>query len=209
MDFTAAILAGGASRRMGTPKALLPFWSDNQEHDASPQAHGVPLVAHIAHILRPLFGSVVVVTSSPAIADAAGLPQVEDVFAGKGPLAGIHAALGYFNDFSSEPVFCVACDMPHLNVDFIAYLLEQWADCDAVVPRRGVYDEPLHAIYGQSCLPAIERELGREHVGPIDNIFHDLRVTWVDENEARRFDAELRLFDNWNTPDDVKKSRGQ
>ncbi len=236
--FAAAILAGGASRRMGTPKALLPF-SPTEKKDGVEQQNEViaaPLIAHIADVLRPLFRSVVVITSSPQIAAACDLPQVEDRFSGKGPMAGIHAALSHFNardDFSNAnpnasvntsananpaaskkgssqtPVFCVACDMPHLRADFIAYLLEQWRDCDAVVPRLGVYDEPLHALYGSACLPRIERELERDHVGPIDNIFRDLRVRWVEESEARRFDPDLRLFDNWNTPDDVKKSRGQ
>lgn len=224
--FAAAILAGGASRRMGTPKALMPFSEFGNSSSKAPEDKAPaskPLIAHVADVLRPLFGSVVVVTSSQEFADACGLPAVGDKFQGKGPMAGIHAALAHFNTQgetakegesidrapSGTPVFCVACDMPHLNAAFISYLLEQWSDCDAVVPRIGAYDEPLHAIYGAACLPVIERELAREHVGPVDNIFGDLRVRFVGEEEARRFDPALRLFDNWNTPDDVKKSRGQ
>lgn len=183
----AAIIAGGASRRMGQTKALM-------------QIEGEPLIARVAEVVRGVLPELVVVTSSPDIAAAANAPATPDVFPGKGPLAGIHAAIKYAN----APIFCCACDMPHLNADFIRYLCERLEDYDAVVPRVGVYDEPLHSIYAPSCLPAIEAELQGE-VGPVDNIFKQLRVLFVDAAEARRFDAELRMFDNWNTPEDTRK----
>ena len=184
----AAIIAGGASRRMGKTKALMDF-------------RGQPLIARVAEVVREVLPEVFVVTSSPEIAAAANAPMTPDIFPGKGPLAGIHAALKYAN----APIFCCACDMPHLNADFIRFLCNNLEDYDAIVPRAGVYDEPLHAIYAPSCLSAIETELQGE-VGPVDNIFKELRVRFVEVEEARRFDAELRMFDNWNTPDDVKKS---
>jgi molybdopterin-guanine dinucleotide biosynthesis protein A len=177
---------------MGTPKALL-------------EVDGTPLVAHTVALLRQIFTDVVVVTSSEEIALASGVPATADRYVGKGPLAGIHAALVHFED----PVFVVACDMPHLNGPFIRYQIQQLADHDAVVPRAGAYDEPLHAVYTPECLAAIEHELQKEHVGPVDNIFKALDVRFIEEAEARRFDPGLCIFDNWNTPDDVKKSFGQ
>jgi molybdopterin-guanine dinucleotide biosynthesis protein A len=185
----AAIIAGGVSRRMGTSKALL-------------QVDGQPLIARIAAILRPMFSELVVVTPSTEIAQAAGAPAIPDAFPGKGPLAGIHAALRHLG----RPVFCCACDMPSLNVAFIRYLCDRLDDYDAVVPRLGAYDEPLHAVYAPSCLPAIESELQHGHIGPVDNIYGHLRVLFIDAEDARRFDPNLRMFENWNTPDDVKKS---
>ena len=184
----AAIIAGGASRRMGQAKALIEF-------------EGQTLIARVAQVAREVLPEVFVVTSLPEVAAAANAPMTPDIFPGKGPLAGIHAALKYAN----APVFCCACDMPHLNAEFIRFLCENLEDYDAVVPRAGVYDEPLHAIYTPSCLPAIEAELQGE-VGPVDNIFKNLRVRFVDAETARRFDAKLQMFDNWNTPEDAKKS---
>jgi molybdopterin-guanine dinucleotide biosynthesis protein A len=186
---SAAIIAGGASRRMGTSKALL-------------EVDGQPLIARIAGVLRPLFSELIVVTPSSEIADAANAPAVADVFPGKGPLAGIHAALQH----AGKPVFCCACDMPSLNADFIRYLCDQLDNYDAVVPRLGAYDEPLHAVYAPSCMAAIENELQHGHIGPVDNIYGHLRVLFIDAEDARRFDPDLRMFENWNTPEEVKKS---
>lgn len=182
----AAIIAGGASRRMGRNKALL-------------EVEGEPLVARVAAVARAVFPEVFVVTSSPEIAAAARLPAVPDIFPGKGPLAGIHAALRHAN----APVFCCACDMPFLDAAYIRFLCEQLGNYDAVVPRIHGYSEPLHAIYTPACLPVMETVL-QGKVGPVDNVLRQLRVLFVDEEEARRFDAELRMFENWNTPDDVK-----
>jgi molybdopterin-guanine dinucleotide biosynthesis protein A len=125
---------------------------------------------------------------------------VQDIFPGKGPLAGIHAVLKNAN----APVFCCACDMPHLNADFIRYLCESLGDYDAVIPRAGRFLEPLHAIYTPACLPVIEEEL-QGKAGPMEQVFARLRVLYVGEDKAKQFDDSLRMFDNWNTPQDVEK----
>jgi len=182
----AAILAGGASRRMGTPKALI-------------SVGGQPLIARIAQTLREVFCEIVVVTSSPEIAAAATLPRIEDALKNKGPLAGIHVALTHFQ----APTFCVACDMPNLNADLIRLIVEQRADFDVVVPRRGVRGEPLHALWSPACLPMIEAELNRERVGPTTAIFDKLNVRFLEESELVDFGADV--FDNWNFPDDIKQ----
>ena len=183
---------------MGTSKALI-------------EVEGQPLIARVAGVLGEVFSEIVVITSSSEIADAASKPgapslaAIADTVTGKGPLAGISAALHHFN----RPVFCVACDMPHLRADFIRYMIEQGEGFDAVVPRVGAYDEPLHALYLPSCLDAIDAELSKSHVGPVDNVFKALRVRFIDESEARTFAPNLRMFDNWNTPEDIKKSEAQ
>jgi len=162
---------------------------------------GQPLVARAAGVLHHLFRNVVVVTSMAEVAAAAGVTAIPDVYPGKGPLAGIHAALQHWN----RPTFCVASDMPFLNEDFIRYLCEQLEDHDVVVPRVGDFDEPLHAVYAPACLAVIERELQRERVGPVPSIYQDLNVRYLDETEARKFDPDLRMFENWNTPYDLEK----
>lgn len=185
----ATIIAGGASRRMGRDKALLTI-------------NGEPLIAHVADVLRQVFPELVVVTSNPAISDAAEAPAISDIYPGKGPLAGIHVALKHWG----QPTFCVACDMPYLNADFIRYLCEQLNGFDAVIPCAGEHDEPLHAIYTPACLPIIESTLQQERIGPVKHIYKHLEVCFVTEEIARRFDPELRLFESWNTPEEVKIS---
>ena len=70
----AVVLAAGRGARMGTPKALL-------------EVDGTPLVAHTVALLREIFSDIVVVTSSPEIVLAAGVPATADRLTGKGPLA--------------------------------------------------------------------------------------------------------------------------
>jgi molybdopterin-guanine dinucleotide biosynthesis protein A len=182
----AAIIAGGASRRMGRDKALL-------------TVEGEPLIARVGGVLRPLFKELIVVTARPEVAAAAQARAVADMYRSKGPLAGIHAALAHFK----QPTFCVACDMPYLNAELISYQCNQLEGDDAVVPRVEGRLQPLHAIYAPQALPRIERELQRERVRPFEVVMADWRVRWVEEAELRRLDPDLRCFENWNTPEDV------
>ncbi len=171
---------------MGRNKALLPF-------------NGQPLIGHIAQLLAPIFAQTIVVTANPDIADAAGLPAVADRFPNRGPLGGIHAALSHFG----APTFVVACDMPHLDADFIRFLCEDF-DGAARVPLSDDGFEPLHAIYAPMCLPTFEQYLQNEGKMPsLRRVLTEVGATWVAPEVARGFDTELRMFSNWNTPDDV------
>ncbi len=183
----AAILAGGKSSRMGRDKALLPF-------------NGAPLIAHIAQVLAPIFPEIIVVTANPAIAAAAKLPAVSDAFAGRGPLGGIHAALAHFE----APTFVVACDMPYLNADFIRLLC---ADFDAIarVPLSEHGFEPLHAVYAATATAQFEAILrGEGKMPPLRRVLTEIGADWIESDVARRFDGDLKMFENWNVPADIK-----
>ena len=183
----AAILAGGKSSRMGRDKALLDF-------------NGQPLISHIAQILAPIFDETIVVTSNPKIAEAANLPAVADTFPNRGPLAGIHAALSHYQ----APTFVIACDMPHLNADFIRYLIQDF-DGAARVPLSDDGFEPLHAIYAATSRPTFEHYLRIEgKMPPLRRVLEEIGADWVAPEIARGFDSELKMFDNWNTPADVE-----
>ncbi len=185
----AAILAAGKSSRMGRDKALIPF-------------NGQPLIAHIAQILAPIFAQTIVVTANPQIAEAANLPAIADQFPSRGPLAGIHAALKHFN----APTFVVACDMPHLNADFIRYLAADFdSDAGALVPLSDDGFEPLHAIYAPVCLPTFERYLANEGKMPsMRRVLEEVGAQWIAPEVVREFDADLRMFANWNAPADIE-----
>lgn len=185
----AAIIAGGASRRMGTPKALLEWQAK-------------PLIRHIAQQLQSLFTEVLVVTADGAIAAAAGMPAISDVYPERGPLGGIHAALSH----ARVPVFCVACDMPFLCAEFIRYQCTQLGDCEVVVPQTARGVEPLHAIYTPACLPRLETLLQQQQVPALQKIVLNFHTCLIPEEIIRNYDPEMRLFMNWNTPGDVERS---
>lgn len=184
----AAILAGGKSSRMGRDKALL-------------ELDGESLVRRAARVLTPMFERIVVVSNSEEVAQAARLRRITDATQGKGPLAGIEAALSHFD----EPTFLVACDLPFLNADFIEFERGQWRDeLDALVPQSPGGAEPLHAVWSPSCLPAIQMALRAERPPSLRRVLEGLRVGTISSEEVRRFDATFRLFENWNSPDDVR-----
>ena len=67
---------------------------------------------------------------------------------------------------------------------------ERW---DAVVPVVGGYEEPLHALYHGRCLPAIVARLAQGQRRVI-SFMPDVRTRYVQEEELRAVDPELRSF---------------
>ncbi len=185
-----AVLAGGRSRRMGSDKGSL-------------RIGGRRLIEVVLDAIRPLFPDIVIVANDPTVFDGLGARVVSDRIPGIGPLGGIHAALCS----SRFPhTFCVACDMPLVNPAVVAHLCSLAPGYDAVVPEWEAGYEPLHAVYGQSCLPHVERMV-RENRLRVDALFSDLRVRRVGAAELRPMDPLLRSFMNVNTPDELEVAR--
>ncbi|MEI7817936.1 MAG: formate dehydrogenase accessory sulfurtransferase FdhD, partial [Desulfuromonadales bacterium] len=91
---TGIILAGGASSRMGSNKALL-------------EVDGTPIITRTYKILSSLFHEVIVVTNSPQDYDFLPCRKVPDIYPGYGSIAGLHSALTHSNTAHS---FVTACD---------------------------------------------------------------------------------------------------
>lgn len=180
---TGVILAGGASSRMGSNKALLPH-------------KGGRFIESIYRELSEIFPEVILVTNNPD--QYAFLPcrKVPDLFEGMGALAGIHAGLAQ----SSNPaVFTVACDMPHLDPWLIRHIANRGVGCDLVLPRSNSGYEPLHALYREGCLPVMEDCLNKGE-RRIVSILPQLRVREIAAAEVARFDPSFDSFSNINTP---------
>jgi molybdopterin-guanine dinucleotide biosynthesis protein A len=77
-------------------------------------------------------------------------------------------------------------------------------DFDAVVPRMDWMLEPLHALYSKNCLPAIHKAIGHDQ-HQILKCFAELRIRYVDEEELRIWDPELKSFFNINKPQDLPR----
>jgi len=186
------VLAGGASQRMGTNKALLLV---NQ---------GETLVGRVVRNLSTLSDDLILVSNSPEL--YAGLPVQHtcDRYPGAGPLAGLHAGLLAARH---EWAFVAACDMPLIDHRLVRYMLLVSASYQAVAPRVGQSIEPLHALYHRSCLPAIEARLERDQRRVI-SFYPDVRVRYVDQREVAIFDREGRSFANANTPEEWARLQG-
>jgi molybdopterin-guanine dinucleotide biosynthesis protein A len=177
MKATLLLLAGGASRRMGQPKALLPYG-------------GATLIEHVAQTLAPEFDEVLVSANDPD-AVPPGLRQrlVHDLHLGAGPLAGIEAGL---NAARHDTLFAIACDMPLVTADLARRVVAGAQGHDAAVPRFGGRPEPAAAAYRQSAAGPIAAALaeGRRQAA---EVLEELDVAWLD-------DLDPRLFANANDP---------
>ncbi len=185
------VLAGGASQRMGTNKALLPV--SQQE----------TLVGRVVANLRALSEDIVLVSNLPELYSGLPVRHAADEFPGAGPLAGLHAGL---QAVGNRWAFVAACDMPLIDHRLVRYMVLLTAGYEAVAPRVGQSIEPLHALYSQDCLPAIEARL-KEGQRRVISFYPDVRVRYVDEREIAIFDRLGRSFSNANTPEDWERLR--
>ena len=185
------VLAGGASRRMGVNTALLPI---------SPRE---TLVSRVVANLRVLTQDIVLVSNTPELYRELPVRHTSDQFTGAGPLAGLHAGL---RAVDNRWAFVVACDMPLVDHRLVRYMLLLTQGSAAVVPRIEEAIEPLHALYSQDCLPAIEARLGAGQRRMI-SFYPDVRVRYVEAREIAIFDREGHSFANANTPEDWERLR--
>ena len=198
---SAAILAGGQSRRMGSDKATLRLAPD-----------GPTLVERVLAAVRTVADDVFLVANDERLAGL-GLRVVPDAFPGTGSLGGIYSAVA-----GAQEEYClvVACDMPFLSQPLLRALADMPRDYDVLAPYRevgmnrqggakGVY-ETLHTIYGRAALPAMRARLIAEEYR-IVGFFPDVRVRAVAEATVCALDPDLRSFFNVNTPERLAEAR--
>jgi molybdopterin-guanine dinucleotide biosynthesis protein A len=183
------VLAGGESRRMGQDKALL-------------EIEGQPLIGLVAGRLRAVAGEVIVAANDAARYGAFGDRCVPDVYPGVGTLGGIHAGL---RAASHDLVVVVACDMPFLNPEVLAWFVRAAGGAngdgppDLTVLKHDEGVEPLHAVYRKSCLPAIEATI-RSGERCAFAFYDQIAVRYVSPAEIAGLDPGLLSFRNVNTP---------
>jgi molybdopterin-guanine dinucleotide biosynthesis protein A len=179
---------------MGQDKALI-------------KLEGQPLVKRSVRLLQNLAPRVIVVTNSAEVGLAAGVPAIADPVSGMGALAGITAALHYFD----APVLIVACDMPYLNGEFLSFLIQSWRPDDvALVPGAPERCEPFQAIYSQKLLPAFDSYLRLNERPPsLGQLLKQAGARYIPWKEVRAYDPQLKLFTNWDTPYDYRQKGDQ
>jgi len=174
---------------MGTDKAFLPF-------------EGRTLLARALDLLRTLTPEVGIV--GPAAKFAPYGLVIEDVYPGRGPLAGIHAAL---SASTTELNLMLAVDLPFVTESLLRFIVEQAGAADAVVtvPRIAGGYQPLCAVYRRAfaTLAQAALEAGRNK---IDALFADTTTRILEEPELRRFAFSAAMFDNLNTPEDLRRA---
>jgi molybdenum cofactor guanylyltransferase len=188
-DIAAIILAGGQNSRMGgADKAFL-------------TVSGQTVFARTLQLLRRCFPQVVVVSNRPQKYAGFDVEVTSDEFPGCGPLAGIQAGLGLIR---CPYAFVVACDMPFLRAEPIAFLAQRVAAQDAVIPCWDGDIEPLHAIYATALRRRMEEAL-RAGTCAIREFLPTIRAEYVAETAMRVVAGADESFRNVNTPEDAAR----
>lgn len=195
MSFSAVILAGGQSSRMGRDKAWL-------------EIGGQPLLARQIHLARTVGASEVFISGRiNEDYSQLGCPVLADNFPASGPLAGIESALRRCGD----PLLLVlAVDMPMMNAELLRKIIAGSSGSIGVVPRVAGRVEPLAAVYPQVAARLATELLAGAPAGT------DFGAPGVGAFAARcRAEGWVKFFElpeeaatrfvSWNEPKDVAK----
>ena len=139
MNFSAVILAGGKSSRMGRDKAFL-------------ELDGKTLLARQIQTVREAGAGEVFISGRAGVDYSKhGCRVLADRFSGVGPLAGIHAGL---NAATTPLLLVLAVDLVEIDAAFLRELTQAGT---GVIPRVAGDIEPLAAVY--PCKGACTAEL--------------------------------------------------
>ena len=197
---TAAVLTGGASRRMGTDKTLL-------------RVAGERVLSRLGALLADRFGQTMYVGSEP---DWTDLPAClrgawhPDLTPGRGPMGGVAAALRIAAAGRRPRGVCVvACDMPALGGELLDHLLagrDPGAAATVLVNPATGRLEPLAAVYEPRALPEMDQAISDGRLS---------LTAWLCEADACRLPLPAELAGQCagaNTPEElaaIERSRSR
>jgi molybdopterin-guanine dinucleotide biosynthesis protein A len=179
----AAVLAGGASRRMGVPKAALPYGRTT-------------LLAHQAGRLSAIFSDVFVVAKEAPGFDAGPARVVLDRTTDRAPIHGLVRAL----EEAADRLFVLAVDLPVVTDEVVRAIAERSlaSPAAAVVPRADGLLQPLAAVWRRSVLPAALLRIERGELS-LHGLAEEVGAEIVLEEVWRALDPSGNSFANINT----------
>jgi len=183
-----AVLAGGASTRMGRDKAAILM-------------DGLPLLERASRALSQCLERVCVVVR-PGEPRPLPLPQIEDDHAARAPMVGVCAAL---QAARTDAVLVAACDMPEIQPQLVLALLAltpSRGGPEIVVPQGPDGPEPLLAVYRRSLLPTLRTRIAGDQFS-LRALIRERDALRVPQTLLRRVDPELRSLRNVNRPEDL------
>lgn len=154
MSLLGAILAGGGSRRFGSPKTVA-------------RLHGTPLWKVAAERLGAVCDEVVAIVNHPQVAQQVAVETLPDRRPLVGPLGGIDAALARALPDGHEAVLVLAVDMPWVTAGALRRLVDAWREGGRVtLPRAGTPwgFHPLCGIYPLGTLDPLTDALARRRL---------------------------------------------
>ncbi len=178
-QFSASILAGGESSRLGRDKGLVLL----RER---------PIIGYIVDEIRKVSNDITIISSNKQY-DAFHCRRCEDFYKDIGPAAGIAAALQFA---IHELIFVTSCDMPFVKAASILNLYEKSTDFDITLYTHDQFIEPMFAIFRKSCFAKWDAFLQKGNHKLLD-FFDQFDTNFVDAQEVLQNNP--LLFYNINT----------
>lgn len=176
------ILSGGASRRMGRDKVVLPA------------RNGEALYKNLISRYSPL-GDVALSVDKAGKYELFGAAELVDEYPGEGPLNGVVSA---FSQTDADLIFLTAADMPCGSAEAVGMLCRLLGDADACIAGTEERPEPLMGVYRRSCLSAALECLASG----------ERAMSALLRRISAKYAGELpgaETLTNLNTPDDYRK----
>lgn len=190
MNFSAIVLAGGASSRMGRDKSFI-------------EINGQMLLTRQIQNARSAGVAEIFIAGRMDVDYSRfNCPMLPDRFPNAGPLAGIESGLA---QMTHHLLLVLAVDLPAMNPDFLRTLIERCDSECGVVSRVSGQVEPLVAIYPKAAWPLAASFLKRD-LRVAKQFAHDCEaagfVRWFDVAAS-----ENNLFANCNYPNELPTDR--
>jgi molybdopterin-guanine dinucleotide biosynthesis protein A len=189
------ILCGGQSKRMGRPKAWLPFGDER-------------MLPRVVRLLGEAIAPVCVVAAPDQ--DVPPLPRdveiVRDEEKGRGPLQGLAAGLAWL-ETKAEAAYLSSCDVPFLRPEFVRRLIDLLDGYEIVVPHVAGFHHPLAAVYRIGVAAHVNELLAHDRLRPV-YLFEKAATRVVEADEIADVDPAFQSLRNLNTPEDYEAALG-
>lgn len=187
----AAVLAGGASRRMGRPKAELPYGA-------------ATLLEFQTGRLANLFEEVFAVVKDPPDLPVGPARVLRDGVLGHAALYGLLRAL----EEAEDHVFVMAVDLPALSLELIRAIAERGSKTAALalLPRAGGVLQPLAAVWRREVLSLARERIARGSLS-LHGLAEEAGAEVFSEEEWREIDPSGSAFLNMNTLEEYAAMR--
>ncbi|MHA1613780.1 MAG: molybdenum cofactor guanylyltransferase [Candidatus Thorarchaeota archaeon] len=197
-DITVAIIAGGASKRFGSMKALAKF-------------QGKPLISHMLDIAQKLSSPILVVVSDeeqeeklkPLVQTAQIVTDPE----GETKCA-LTGALSAFEHTETSHTLLLPVDAPLAEPDLLKLIIRLSPGHGAVVPSwPSGYIEPLHSVYLAEHAYVLGLDVMEKGLLRMRDLLDRLQnVLYVSTETLNQFDPELNTFMNFNTTQELESA---
>lgn len=186
MNTVGIVLAGGLSRRYGSPKAFV-------------QREG-KFFYEIANEALSTVSDQVVFVGRPEFLEQfrTGLNVIVDIseFMGCGPLAGIYSVM---DTFQAERYVILPCDMPYISNEVMELLVAKYDGEDVLAVEVEGVQHPIVAVFNGRMKGPIHRALEHGEYS-VMKLLDTVDVRWVDGKELTRHTQHV--FRNINIPEE-------